>query len=461
MAKQNTYTFDLQDNVSPGLKLMQQEAVKTATALKQIGSALSNLSEAGNAISNFVKQQQSLGSILKTNTQLLSAENKEFANASNAETAINGLVKAEQGLATVIKANSQALSAQNTEMGKFDKSLQSVGNSADKTGSDQMKKVTKGQDDMHKGFGKIADVITTKFNTALTTANDLNGKANTLYGSSTTLIGDLSGGVNSFSDVVNIAKDATAVWSDVQVLFNAVMEANPLGIVIFAIQEVIKVVSYAWNNFAGFREIVMGLWEVIKPFGKVIFEVLVLPFKLVGDALESVFYAVKAVWDGLTGHFSQAGDDLKKSIYYGFEAPVKDMKETVTGAIKDTSDAINAAPKNFKKGVKEGDASYAADHPNSTAGLANLQNKMVPGSNPSLDKAPKVDFGNTPSVKTTPSFSTEPKSIKVTNNIQNLIKDFSINTNNLKEGVASAKEMVAKALIDAVNDFNVKSGATT
>jgi len=456
MANQNTVTYNLQDNVTPGLKLMQDQAVKTAAALQKIGGALSNLPVAEAAMNNFAKAQQNLANIIKSNTQLIGHENKELANISDAETAIKGLAKVEESLGLTLKTNGQLLSHQTDELNKFDKSMQNVGNSAGKTGTEHFGKVTKGQDEMHKGFGKIADVIDNKFRTALDQANNITTKANNLYGSTSTLVGDLSGGITSFSSVITIAKDATAVWSDVQGTFNAVMDANPIGATIAVIQGLIKALTWAWNNFEGFREVVMGVWEVIKPFGKVVMDVLVVPFKLAGDGLQAVYYGVKAVWDALTGHFKDAKADAAQATYYAFEAPIKDIKDAANSAIKDTKDAVDAAKDNYKKGAKEGDASWKADHPE--AGLKGTKTKLAI-SGPSADNAPAVNFNTNSGVKTTPAYSTEPKKITYTNNIQNLVKEFTINTNNLKDGVANAKKMVADALVEAVKDFNIKSGA--
>ena len=50
------------------------------------------------------------------------------------------------------------------------------------------------------------------------------------------------------------------------------------------------------------------------------------------------------------------------------------------------------------------------------------------------------------------------KNITITVNIGNLIKDFSISTQNIIESAAKVKEMVAEALISATNDSQIIAG---
>ena len=47
-------------------------------------------------------------------------------------------------------------------------------------------------------------------------------------------------------------------------LFNIAMSANPIGLVITAIGALVGAITYAWNNFEGFRGVIVGVWETIK-----------------------------------------------------------------------------------------------------------------------------------------------------------------------------------------------------
>lgn len=56
----------------------------------------------------------------------------------------------------------------------------------------------------------------------------------------------------------------TKIWTAVQWLLNAAMDANPIGLVIAAIAALVAGIVWAWNHFEGFRRVVLGLWEVFK-----------------------------------------------------------------------------------------------------------------------------------------------------------------------------------------------------
>jgi TP901 family phage tail tape measure protein len=57
---------------------------------------------------------------------------------------------------------------------------------------------------------------------------------------------------------------ATKIWSGIQIVFNAVMAANPIGLVVIAIAALVAGVIYAYTHFDTFRSIVDGFWQVIQ-----------------------------------------------------------------------------------------------------------------------------------------------------------------------------------------------------
>lgn len=65
---------------------------------------------------------------------------------------------------------------------------------------------------------------------------------------------------------ITFAELATALWSKAQMGLNAVMAANPIGLVIAAIAAVIAIVVIAYNKSETFRNFVNGLWEKLKEF---------------------------------------------------------------------------------------------------------------------------------------------------------------------------------------------------
>ena len=126
------------------------------------------------------------------------------------------------------------------------------------------------------------------------------------------------------------AAAATTAWSVVQGVLNAVMTANPIGLLVVAIGAVIAAIVIAYNRSDEFREICQKTWEVIKGAAmgawngilKPLFETFVENLKNIGKVFEGLGQIFKAGWDfignviktatGLiTGDFDLFNDGLK------------------------------------------------------------------------------------------------------------------------------------------------------
>lgn len=66
--------------------------------------------------------------------------------------------------------------------------------------------------------------------------------------------------INSFTTMINTCKTAQLVW-------NASMLANPIGIVALGLSALVAGVVVAYNKFEGFRNVVDGLWSLLKLLG--------------------------------------------------------------------------------------------------------------------------------------------------------------------------------------------------
>lgn len=61
-----------------------------------------------------------------------------------------------------------------------------------------------------------------------------------------------------------VASAATAAWTVIQWLFNAAMDANPIGLVVLAIAALVAGVIYAYTHFDAFRNIIDTVWQVMQ-----------------------------------------------------------------------------------------------------------------------------------------------------------------------------------------------------
>lgn len=150
-----------------------------------------------------------------------------------------------------------------------------------------------------------------------------------------------------------VLTNSTKALTAVQWALNAAFLASPLGWIVLAIGAVVAAVVYCWNNFEGFRKVVLGAWEVIKEFGKSLFDSIVTPFKKILSGLSHVGAALSAL---IRRDFKGAAAEAKagfKEIGEGFIEgnPVSVMINT--GKKMDIAGA-------WKKGQQAGSESWAA-----------------------------------------------------------------------------------------------------
>jgi len=135
------------------------------------------------------------------------------------------------------------------------------------------------------------------------TAGTLGGKLRTVW----TAVSSTTGAVlkstgawiaNAASLVAGkVAMAAVWTWQKLvtaaQWLWNAAMDANPIGAVVLALTALAGGLVYAWTHFAGFRKVVEGVWTWIKTHWPLLLTIITGPIGL------AVVYIVKH-WSGIT-----------------------------------------------------------------------------------------------------------------------------------------------------------------
>jgi tape measure domain-containing protein len=101
----------------------------------------------------------------------------------------------------------------------------------------------------------------------------------------------------------------------VQWLLNVAMSANPIGLVIAAVAALTAGVIYCWNKFAGFRAVVLTVWDTITGFGKAIKDAVVDRFWEIVDGIGAVGKAMVSLIKGdFEGAWQQAQTGAKKLV---------------------------------------------------------------------------------------------------------------------------------------------------
>ena len=113
----------------------------------------------------------------------------------------------------------------------------------------------------------------------------------------------LIGGLKKAMDIAQAV--ATGGLTAAQWALNAAFYASPLGIIAAGIGVVVGIVTLCWQKFEGFRMVVLGVWEVIKEFGRTLFDSIVTPFQKILSGIGSVGTAIVQL---VKGNFSEAAE---------------------------------------------------------------------------------------------------------------------------------------------------------
>ena len=177
------------------------------------------------------------------------------------------------------------------------------------------------------------------------------------------------GGIKKVLDITQTA--VTGGLTAAQLALNAAFMASPLGWIAAAVGAVVGIVALCWQKFEGFRVTVLGVWGVIKEFGRTLLDSIVKPFKQVLSGIGGVCSAIVSL---LKGNFKEAATLAKD----GF----KDIGEGILGA-NPVSVAYNTMQSGnysqaWERGKQAGRDSWAASGQEIDAMAANQLMPEVP-----------------------------------------------------------------------------------
>lgn len=200
----------------------------------------------------------------------------------------------------------------------------------------------------------------------------------------------------------------TGLMTVAQTALNFVLTANPIGIVVVAIGALAGMIYYAWQKSETFRGGVLGVWGVLK----------------------GLFSFITAVGSGigtyLEGIFTLDTDKIKQGA------------QQVASAYQNL-DLAGDFNKGFASGAEVMVAS--AEKKTGKAGAVAPSSPNTPTSKAGAGKSATSVTGQ--------------KVYTINIKIDNLVKDFKVSTTNITEGAGKVKELVAQALLSAVNDSQI------
>lgn len=96
----------------------------------------------------------------------------------------------------------------------------------------------------------------------------------------------------------NVLSGATKLLSIAQLALNSAYLTSPLTWIVLAIGAVVTVVMICWNKFEGFRRVVLGVWNVVKEFGKSLFNAVLEPIKKIINGIGILGKAISQLFNG-------------------------------------------------------------------------------------------------------------------------------------------------------------------
>ena len=148
---------------------------------------------------------------------------------------------------------------------------------------------------------------------------------------------------------------ATTLLTTAQTLLNAVMVANPLGLVAIAITGLVAAVLYLWNTNEGFRNAVTSAWETIKSTAETVWNAVAVFFtETIPNAIDSALEYFDNLMNGST-------EDMN-----AIELVVSTVLNNISTIFNTVLAAIKGAVSAFLS-VLKGDWSGALDTLKSTA----------------------------------------------------------------------------------------------
>lgn len=211
----------------------------------------------------------------------------------------------------------------------------------------------------------------------------------------------------------------------------AIMNIPIIGWIAAAIAALIAVGVYFWNTSVKFRAVLKGLWAAFKAVFSGVGNLAKQTFGAIGDLIKAAFKldagGITAALNKLKGAYGDYGKEVGKAFNDAYTAEIKAGEKS-----------------NAKKSTKKQGKSAA------TAGVTIPE---VP--TPTVPDVTSGTAGATASKNTGGSSDSGGKIKNVSIHVDKLVERLEIHTANLQESAERVKDVVAQALLSALNDTNL------
>lgn len=192
-----------------------------------------------------------------------------------------------------------------------------------------------------ENLSKLQGLITNIFNTIITVLPSVISFLSTLYQiiePFLPMITAIVAAVVTYQTVMGIATKAVKIYTTAQQLMNAVMTANPIGLIITGIILLVGAFIYLLNTSEGFRNFWINLWDSIK--------------NIVSTSVEWV----RNVWDKFTSWLSETSNNISNNVKQAWnnlkQGTINLFNNTIQGA-KNIWDSFKSWIINLITGAKD------------------------------------------------------------------------------------------------------------
>ncbi len=363
-------------NCSANLASAGQDIETTTALLSMMANQGLKGSEAGTALNAVVRDMTSKmkdGKIAIGDTLVAVQDSKgNFRDLSEilkeVEQATNGMGTAQKAsalqstfTADSIKGLNLILNAGVDEANKFEEQLRSCSGTAEDMANTMQDNLNGDLTSLNSKIEGVQISIYEKFEPALRKGVDaLNAlvdvvdfvvQHSTEFTTAIIAMATAMGTYVAYTTAMKVMKDGwqaltivTKAQTLAQTALNAVMSANPIGVVIALIAGLVTAFVVLWNKSEAFREFWIGLWEKIKSVAEPV-------IKGLAEWFIGAWDAIKSVWAGVTDFFSNLWTNIK-NIYAEVKTYFATKFLEAWNAIKQVFSPFSNFFKNLWNGVK-------------------------------------------------------------------------------------------------------------
>lgn len=142
---------------------------------------------------------------------------------------------------------------------------------------------------------------------------------------------------------------ATKLWTLAMIVFNLVMNANPITLIIIAIVALVAAVIYAYKNFEWFRDIVDAVWSAIQKAALWAWRNVLKPvFSFIWETIKAVGAVAMWLWENVFGPvLGWIGDKAK----WLWNNAIKPAWDSIKLAMQIVGDAISIMWEDYAKPI--------------------------------------------------------------------------------------------------------------